>query len=229
MSNSIIIRNEGAGFSVAIPAEVRESKDRAIQIAKAVTQVTSQGEQEKAIAAASTLKGLSKAMEKTREEVKKPYLDAGRKIDKAAKDFSAELDEEAKRVEGLVAAYLKAERDRVEAERKAQEQAVAAAQRAVEEAGNEFDRSEAEDALQEVSTAVVLTQAPKPQGASTRQKLDFEVTDIAAFYAAMPGYVKMEVKRSELLSYLNGIAKDPYSIPGIKVFEKLSVHAKASL
>lgn len=133
-------------FAVTIVPAAQQAKADAIVLAKSITTVSTATEQQDAISAASLMKGLLRDVEKARVSVKEPVLDAGRKIDAAAKAFSAELDAEVKRVERLAADFQK-EEDRKAAAIRAEEERRAQAQRDAEEA----ERRREQEALAKIA------------------------------------------------------------------------------
>lgn len=120
-------------FAVTIVPATQQAKADAIVLAKSITTVSTTAEQQDAISASSLMKGLLHDVEKARVSVKEPVLDAGRKIDAAAKAFSSELDAEVKRVERMAADFQR-EEDRKAAAIRAEEERRAQWQRATEEA-----------------------------------------------------------------------------------------------
>jgi hypothetical protein len=60
-------------------------------------------------------------------------------------------------------------------------------------------------------------------GSSTAKKFwNYEVTDLAALYAARPDLVKLEVKRRETLEAVKG----NQTIPGLRIFEDITVTSR---
>lgn len=121
------------------------------------------------------------------------------------------------------AAQAKAEQEAASA-RAAQEEAERASQQA------EIDAAEARDTAAEANATTVIAEPPRAAGAAIREVVEFEVTDIEAFYAwdaerrrearklnrTLPTFVKMEVKRRDFLEYINMMdATSLASIPGI--------------
>jgi multidrug efflux pump subunit AcrA (membrane-fusion protein) len=119
----------------------------------------------------------------------------------ARKEAAARAAAEKAAAEGDVLAKAQAERAAADARAKAeQEAAVAKAQ------------AEAQIAAQR---AAVVAQAPKPAGVSTREDVDFEVTDMAALYAANPSLVTLTVKRTELKAALKALPEGA-TLPGVR-------------
>lgn len=71
-----------------------------------------------AISIASDIKGHIDAVEKMREEIKRPFLEMGRAIDAAAKEHVAELKTELNRLNGLVGAFNEQQAREAEQERR---------------------------------------------------------------------------------------------------------------
>ncbi len=92
------------------------------------------------------MKGLLRDMEKTREEVKKPALEAGRRIDATAKEYAKELLAETGRIEKLAADFQR-EEDRKAAAIKAEEERKQREAREAEEA----ERRKEQEALARIA------------------------------------------------------------------------------
>jgi hypothetical protein len=146
-------------------------------------------------------------------------------------EFNAEQERQA--AAARAAAEAEARRIREEADRQAREareKAEADARAAAAKAAQETDalkRAQAERAAadarlraeQEAATAkakadaqlaaqalvVASAQVATPSGVSTRNDIDFEVTDIAALYAINPSLVTLTVKRAELKAALKSL------------------------
>lgn len=261
---------ELSDFSVVILPEAMEAKADALALAKGIQTVTTQAEQQDAIAAASLMKKLTKGMESTRVEVKEPVLDAGRMIDTTAKKYSAELLTEIARVEKLAAdfqreedrkaAAIKAEQERIAREEREREAAalakiaaeadkerlanLAAIRAATDEAAREAAQRKADadaearaeevrinqEAIQDAerarATAAMTVVPVKPQGATVKVTMDFELRDVRALYATRPDLCEVTPRRAMILAAIS-IPGHP-AIPGIYEFESTKVTAKAS-
>jgi len=91
-------------------------------VASAVVQVQGETDQMLAVGALTSIKRLLKLVEDSRQMVKAPVLDLGRKLDAKAKEFAAELTAEASRLESLLSAF-QAEQRRIAQEAGARRQA----------------------------------------------------------------------------------------------------------
>lgn len=162
-------------FAVTIVPAAQQAKADAIGLAKSITVVTSIAQQQDAISAASLMKGLLRDVEKARVSVKEPVLDAGRKIDAAAKAFATELDTEVKRVERLAADFQK-EEDRKAAAIRAEEERRQQAQREAEEAERRREQEAlariAAEAEKERRAALAKIQAAKDDAAREAAQIE---------------------------------------------------------
>lgn len=143
----------GDGYTIAITPEAEQARDAVLKSARAVLAVTDQDSCDIAQARIKGLAAVRIGVDKSRELVKKPVLELGRKIDGIAKDFAAEVVAEEARLTGLVNEYAReqqriareaaaaAERERQRIEREEHEKRMAAL-RAEQEA--ERQRMEAE-------------------------------------------------------------------------------------
>lgn len=157
-----------SNFSITISPDALQKKAAALEMSKSILAVTSRDQQQDAIAAGGLLKGLIKGMEATREEVKKPALDAGRAIDATAKIYSLELNAELMRVEKLAADFQR-EEDRKQVALRAEEERRQQAQREAEETERRREQEAlqriAAEAEQERRAALVKIQEAKDESA----------------------------------------------------------------
>jgi hypothetical protein len=205
-----------SSITVDITLEALSAKRDAIELGQSITKVTSKEEQADALAAASLLKGLERKMESTRVEVKKPALEACRRIDSIAEGYVGTIRTERQRLEALAGAY----------------------QASVEQAANELIAAEladmakaedmSEDAMRErtVRKNELAQVIPKPAGAQFKTFTDYLVEDALALANARPDLVEITVRRRELLGFLS-IPNQP-ALPGITTFQNQAMHAKAS-
>lgn len=167
-------------FAVTIVPAAQQAKADALALAKPILSVTSIQEQQDAISAASLMKRLLRDVEKARKEVKKPVLEAGRRIDAVADDYSKELTSETQRVE-LLAADFQREEDRKAAAIRAEEERK---QREAREA-EEMERRKEQEALARIAAeaererraALAKIQAAKDE--ESRQRAQEEADRLA--------------------------------------------------
>lgn len=248
MSNAIEVSPGTTTFVVAIPGEGIRLKQQMLAAAAAITQVTNAKEQEQATIAAGKLKGLAQAVEALRQELKKPHLEVGRAIDAKAAEYVGDITVRVRELEGKIGAFQRAEREKAaEAERASAaerqrvateveqaRQRAAAAQSEEERLAAQFDLMESEDAASTANATVVAPEPPAAKGVAIREdKVEFEVTDIEAFYAwdlarrqaagdrHIPTFVKLEVRKQDFNSYINIVGiKALGDIPGMKFTQK---------
>lgn len=151
----------GEGYTIALTPEALAAKQKAINEAKGIITVTTEKGAELARSSVKALKSFRTKIEASRKLVKEPILEAGRRVDKVAKDLSDELTAEEKRVEKLVLAFsTEQERQRqliaAEAERKRKEAEEEARklQEAEEEARRAKDAALVEEASSGGSTSL---------------------------------------------------------------------------
>lgn len=235
---SLIIQPVGQGFSVAIQSEAEEHKAKTLALAQRIATVSDIIEQQTAIEVTSFLKSLTKGMEATREEVKKPFLQAGREIDAAAKKYAKEIDEEVNRLQSMIATYQEGERRKAEAIRREQERqqqeaedALRRANEAIIAAKTDQARQEAELSAMELedasNTVLAPPEPPKATGAAVREEWDFDVVNVHELYRAYPSLVKLEVNRSAVKYLLNTPGAEK-NLPGIRAFKKTTVAVRAA-
>jgi chemotaxis protein histidine kinase CheA len=212
-STQIIVSFAPDGSDITIPPDVYKLKNQALSKAQGFHVIKTQADQEKVAAVIAELKGLSRAMEKTRKLVKQPYLETGDLIDEKAKDFQASLDTRAAELERMVAAWIQQERERVRIEQEAQERErrrladeaaaeqrrLEAAQRAAQEAERraaeaELAAAEAEGKKAKAAAAKALAEAQAAQAAAQEAAQEAEE---AASIAAAETVTEVEVKLPE--------------------------------
>lgn len=207
-------------YRVEITEEALASRKDAIELSQSIVSVSSATERSDALAAVSLVKGLLKALEKTREEIKRPVLDAGQAIDKAAKGFADALKIEQARVEKLLNEY-QAKCNAAAEELRRQEMAEIAKQNAEAAQANDIDKLR-ENARREAE----INQPIKVEGAMMKQFLDFDVIDYKEAFMANPMLFRIEPKRAEILAKIN--APGFVSMPGVSTRLQVKLHAKAS-
>lgn len=95
------------GVQLSLTTEFHIVKDRAIAQARLVSEVIDHPTMETAVAAASNIAGILKALENSRVAVKAPVLKLGRAIDAKAKEAAIELAKESARLNEQVKAYYR--------------------------------------------------------------------------------------------------------------------------
>lgn len=242
MSKELTIQNQGNAFSVSIPIEAQEQKTKTLALAEKIIAVSNLDDQQTAIEVVSWLNGLTKGMEKTREEVKKPFLEAGRLIDATAKTYAKEIESAATRVQCLIVNFQDREKARIKQQaidqenaRRAAEEALAKAQQQATEAKTASERMEAEleamELQEEASAPIVAREVPKAEGASVGEKWDYDTINVHELYRAFPHLCKIEPNRSAILYELKTLVLQgkPVKLPGLRTFQetKISVRAKS--
>jgi hypothetical protein len=123
----------------------------ALEVTKSITRVGSDNFEE-ANRATKAIARLASGLEKSRKEIKAPFLEAGRAIDDAAREHAATLDAAKRRLADLVGAHLEEEeRKRREEERRQREAIEAAARQAAE--AERLAREEEERRQREIEAA----------------------------------------------------------------------------
>jgi hypothetical protein len=174
--NALALRNVGS-VEIEIDPKAVAARDEAVENAALIVAIRSQ---QQATAGADALRGLraiTKVVESSRTTAKAPVLELGRRIDSAAKDFSAGAEAEITRITAMLTAYeveqrriaAEIERKRMEEERRrlAEEAARLAeirrqqeeAARAERQASNERDRAAAEARRIAAETAAATERA----------------------------------------------------------------------
>lgn len=214
--NTLSLTGLSDRITVDIAPDALTAKRAGIELAQEIVSVSNAQEQADCLAAAGLLKGLEKRMEVTRVEVKKPALEACRRIDSIAEGYVGTIRGERQRLEALAGAY------QAKAEQAANE-LVAAELADMAASPDQSHEAMIDRAERRMELAQVI---PKPAGAKSRTFTDYEVLDILALANARPDLVKIEVRRLDLLTYLS-VPNQP-ALPGIKTFPHTTINAKAS-
>lgn len=216
--------------AVKFAPQAMEIRRHALAVATMVDQVKSEDDQVCAVDAQRKIREALKTCEDARKAVKEPFLEIGRKIDAAAKEFSIVLKEEEVRIARLLGDYqqeqlekiraaeraraeelARIERERLEAERKAQAEAeeklraakdAAEAERIAKALEAEKQR-QIELAAQQTEALGKAPEVAKVDGQIVREVTEFEVTDIWALARAHPACVKIEPLRQQIRELLD--------------------------
>lgn len=216
----VLVAPELPKYVVTITDAALMERKGALETTAEITQVTSPSERSDALAAVSLTKGLLKALEKTREEIKRPVLDAGQAIDRAAKSYADALKIEQNRVEKLLNEYQAKCNERAE-ELRRQEMAEIAKQNAEAAQANDIERLR-----ENAERAAEINQPTRVEGAMMKQGLEYDILNALEAATAHPELFTIEPKRRELLAFVN--APGFVSMPGISTRLAVKLHAKAS-
>lgn len=207
-------------YVVTITDAALMERKAAIETSQEIVKVDSPTERSDALAAVSMVKGLLKALEKTREEIKRPVLDAGQAIDRAAKSYSDALKIEQARVERLLNDYQAKCNAAAEALRR-EELAALAKENEAASAANDIDKLR-----ENAARAAEISQRMKVEGAMMKQGLEYDILNALEAATAHPELFTIEPKRRELLAFIN--TPGFVSMPGVSTRLQVKVHAKAS-
>jgi hypothetical protein len=166
MSTFLILKPEDK-YALTIHADAVALKNKAIAGLDAITVIETPEQLQAAALALSTAAGVVKTMEMTRAEVKAPILDAGKRIDAMAKEFSQPVEAKIQTVRKMVsdhhtkeAARVKAERDAEIARQEAAEKARLAEEARIEKERQAREKAEAERIEVERKAAEAQAQTP---------------------------------------------------------------------
>jgi len=227
--------------SYSIPPDAVAFRDGLVMESGGIMAVTDAASQNHATAVAREIQAHLGDVEAARVALTAPLLEAQRKLMDLKKAHCGPLVTEKDRLGELVSAFQLAERERVEAEERArnaeierlaqerrlaefaaQQAARVAADAKTEEAQAQADIAaadalQAQEQIEAERRAVIVAPLPEVQkasGASTKETLDFEVTDIMALVKARPELCKIEAKASAI----KAVCKIGDTIPGLRLF-----------
>jgi hypothetical protein len=239
----------GQGYELKIAPEAEARKAELLGIARAVQHVRDNDESAEAQYHSRSLAAMRIEVEKCRKIVKEPVNRIGKLIDQAAKDFVAEIEAEECRIKKLVGEHAeevaRLRRIKEDQERRAFEEARAAreaaeaAAAAAETSGKIADIIAAKQAESARMDALAARMGASDEVAAAkvadgvRFAWDFEVDDIAAVYRAAPEFVKLEIRRAEVLAWLRElesadeeVAAGACLVIGLRVFKKPVVSSR---
>lgn len=207
MSELLIVPTVGSSPTLAISDDAKQVKKHLLHQAFTTGLVTNESDRDRAIQVAGDIQAHLKAVEKSRIEVKEPFLEICREIDRVAREHIATLTGEKDRINELVGKF-ELEGNEV-------------ARVATEIAG---DATQPLAARLEAEERVEAAKASKPTGGALRQDWTIEVTDIKALYAAHPQCVELTAKNMAIKDLL----KASITPPGVRATPKVSYSARAS-
>ena len=253
--NALVVKNFGE-VVLSVTAEATLLRTRALEKASKITAVTNAEEQAAAADAIAELKGLSKKMEASREDVKRPVLTLGRQIEATANEFKGELEATAKRINDMVQGFFREEARKAEARRKfAEDMAEKKRQREAEEARaaqEEADRlrKQAQQA-ETVQESLDLT-ARAQESEQVAQQAEERAADIIPAAVAAPvkaaGMIAKKIWKHEVVDIaalyaarpdlvtlepktqrINAAIVENKKIPGLRIWEEIDTTVRAKL
>lgn len=251
MSNALIAIGEIDKIiaSIAPSEEAIKIRDRVLEPAAKVVQVTNAEELDRATLVGGTLQGFLTTVDAERKKAKSPADKIGEAIDQVASQLSADAALHKARIGRLVAKYhadqqakIAEERARLRAEQQALEDArqklakekaeLAAREEAARKAADPVELEKIEDAKleaefeaaniaerQEIATRTVIEDEPL-KGGAVRGDFDIEVEDEKAFYEKFPQFCTIAVKKKELKAWAKLEWDGKSPTPGVKITPK---------
>lgn len=119
MNQLIVAPPIGETPSIHITEEGENKKSWLLSCASQILDIPDAGKRDLALTRAGEIKAHISAVEKTRKEIKEPFLRTGQAIDDAAKKHVAELESELKRLNNLIGSFEDARRREQEARERA--------------------------------------------------------------------------------------------------------------
>lgn len=212
-----------------------------LQVSRSITAIPDEQIRDHAIVAARKIKTHLDAVEKSRVEVKAPFLDVTRQIDEAARTHVALLQSELSRMNRLVGNFEEDRRCEIERRkeelRKEQELLVASAlppppnevapgatpQEKATTLRTQIEAEEkivaAEDKIQTLSSAA---EQAAPSGGAMRRDWDIDITDIRLLYTAHPQCVELKARPMAIKDLL----KAGITPPGVRATPKVAYNVR---
>lgn len=229
MSTTITVSGIG-GTTISIAAGAAAQRDDILSQMRDVTAVSDAFDADTAASSLKLATVFTRQIEAGRTEAKAPVLALGKQIDALGKELAAEVELETTRISRLLGEYQAAERRKAEAAerlardeaRRLQDDAERRAREAAKAAGSEAEALAAATEIMdtaaakivETKQAIVSTVAPKAAGTGVRENVCFEVSDLAALYAARPELVTLEPNGSAIRAICK--ANPNLKLPGLR-------------
>lgn len=174
--NALVVTG-ASGVAISVAGGAVEQRDAIVSLASTITAIDSPEAAKEAVEAIKELRGLEKAVEKSREEVKLPVRTLAADIDATARAFVAPINFESTRLQRLLQAYQeRAEAERKAAERRRQEEIRAAQQ----ERDRQIAAAEAERKAAEERAAAAAAAETADPFAEAEAKAESAKADAAA-------------------------------------------------
>ncbi|MEI6165956.1 MAG: hypothetical protein WCS52_02070 [bacterium] len=166
---------------IAINAEWLAKRNKAIEQAKAVTEITTQAQYDEAAAAIALVTKLDSSIEKMRLDLTRPFENAKKLIKGKVDEACVPLQEQKERLKKLAGDYYAAEQRRIRVE--AAEKELREREAAEEEAARqEMERSQAADLgldapapVEIVEMATPVESAPRSENAKVQMRVSFDL------------------------------------------------------
>lgn len=241
--NAIQILGVGSVTIEQAPSAIQQ-RDVAIKDARIITKVCDAFTQQAAADSLRGLKSIAKSVEATRQQVKAPVLDIGRRIDSTAAEFLSPVNAEAERLQKLLTSYEveqrriaeAAEAERLAKLRKEQEEERKrqdAIRRQIEAEQDEarkkqLEQHRIEQAQASLERQATVAEAPavvaeKAAGTVVRDTWTFEVLDIDMVAKHRRDLVDITLKRGEILAKIRAGERN---IPGLRIFSEVKVSVR---
>lgn len=235
----------GTGFQIATSQEAEALRKKLLGSAAQILVVKDDTQVALARFARDNIHTTLKEVEEMRVEIKRPILEAGRKVDECSKTFCDPLLKEKVRIESLMGGYareLEAKRRAAEAEaealrRKQQqelEDAEAKRQQALQDLEDAKNKAQRKAAMAEIAktevqvtaaaqstekleTLATIAQSTGPKG--VKDDVDYLVEDVRLLYKHEPFLCDVAPRRQEILRRLRLQQKDGEAVgfPGLKI------------
>lgn len=220
LADSFIVK----GFS----EEADALKESALTRSALIGKVANSQQNQDAFGAVSDIHNLLAQIEKAREELKRPALEYGRRLDAKVKQWIEDLKAEELRLNTAMGNYQQHELARLRDATLAANSELAEIEQRRHAALANAETDEERDAIaarfDEEARCVQLPKANKPEGQQIKADFDVQIQDIHELYRFHPNCVKMEPRVSEIKAILNGggTVKGVVAKPIIKASARVS-------
>lgn len=228
---------EPSNIRFEVRPEDKTRVDLLVTAAKQLDSIFDDADESAVMTMRSSIKGLLTVIDKSRESVKAPFLNAGRGIDAKAKDYSGPLDVEEKRLRALVEDYAlekaqSRERERrqaqaiLDARRKEEEDKLVALKKAPEATDSAIMRQELEVELATHTVVVKDHDKPLIAGGQTKREPRFRLISPEKLFESNPKLAvklidpKLRIRACQDLvkdMFDSGMTEEQVFIPGVEI------------
>ena len=210
------------GALVSVSADAEQYKLELLASLSSIGVIDSAESLERAAELLKRGREIVKKVEAARKTVKAPVLDVSRRIDDAAKTYTAEIVAACTRLSSDIAAYetlRRKEREEAEAKLRAEQAAIVARAEADQvyattDAEKEAVLEKAAVAIDQARAAALAEMPARPKGLQVRKVLKFEIVDAAALHAARPDLFSPDETK------IRAALKLTRDIAGLRVWEE---------
>lgn len=209
----VLFRQE---LGVSLNPQALALRDTILERSALIGKVDSVEAQAEAVAVQVELAKLAAATEKSRKEVKEPFIESGRLVDSLAKSFIEEVGKEKVRIAALNADFTALQLAKERSAQAATNATLSAIEQerelALAAAATLEDRDRIQEEYDTKVRSVPAVETHRAEGQVIRREWDVQVLDVHALYRAHPNCCKI----TPLMSEIKALLDDGIVVRGVK-------------